>query len=345
MPAGTAAKPVHGFRRKVVESANRIMLDSGNGGFTVLRRLDFASLGLLGWNRVTVGDDGLSMNFSPAPSGQTDRIRASGVGPAPQRAGGAAVANAGFSPATWPTLAVTCLAFESRIAAGPGVAVLHGHIPNLQTALEEAIGRGCSGIISFGIAGGLAPDLAPGAWVVASGVVAAHKRYPTDRDWARRLLRALDCAVHSDIAGVDAPVVEPGDKRRLRDATSSIAVDMESHIAAAAAEAHGLPFAACRVIIDPAHRTLPPAALVNLRPDGTPDILAVLKSVIRQPRQFPGLLRVAADARAAQLALRAGRRRLGPGLSFPGFQTAQAASAAHAPLTDREPAIVLGPAE
>jgi adenosylhomocysteine nucleosidase len=93
-----------------------------------------------------------------------------------------------------------------------------------------------------------------------------------------------------------------------------------SHIAAAAAEAHDLPFAACRVIIDPAHRALPPAALVNLRQDGTPDIAAVLRSVIRQPRQLPALLRVAADARAAQLALRAGRRRLGPGLSFPGFQ-------------------------
>jgi adenosylhomocysteine nucleosidase len=152
--------------------------------------------------------------------------------------------------------------------------------------------------------------------VVASGVVAAHNRC----DWARRLLQALGCAVHADVAGVDAPVVDPVAKRQLRDTTSSIAVDMESHIAAAAAEAHGLSFAACRVIIDPAHRALPPAALVNLRPDGTPDIAAVLRSVIRQPYQLPALLRVAADARAAQLALLAGRRRLGAGFSFPGFQ-------------------------
>jgi adenosylhomocysteine nucleosidase len=198
--------------------------------------------------------------------------------------------------------------------------VLQGHIPNLGTALEEAIARGCSGIISFGIAGGLASDLASGPWVVASGVVAAHKRYPTDREWARRLLQALGTAVHADIAGVDAPVVEPADKRRLHDATSSVAVDMESHIAAEAARAHGLPFAACRVIIDPAHRGLPPAALVNLRLDGTPDVAAVLRSVIRQPGQLPALLRVAADACAAQLALRAGRQRLRAGLAFPGFQ-------------------------
>jgi hopanoid-associated phosphorylase len=290
------------------------------------------------------------MDFSSAPSGRSDRVGEFGLLPAPRRADGSAAptdAGSALRPAEWPTIAVTCLAFESRIASGPGVAVLRGHIPNLRTALEGAIARGASGIISFGIAGGLAPDLAPGAWVVASGVVSARRRYATDGDWARRLLQALGCAIHADIAGVDEPAIEPLDKRRLRDATSSVAVDMESHIAAAAAEAHGLPFAACRVIIDPAHRALPPAALVNLRPDGTPDVAAVLRSVVREPLQLPALLRVAADARAAQLALRAGRHRLGPGLSFPGFQSAPARSAAAVdmPLTDPAPAIVLGPAE
>jgi adenosylhomocysteine nucleosidase len=269
----------------------------------------------------------------------------------PRRAGGSAFAAAGLGagltlkPTAWPTIAVTCLAFESRIAAGPGVTVLHGNIPNLRAALDDVIGRGCSGIISFGIAGGLAPDLAPGAWVVASGVVAAHRRYPTDRDWARRLVHALGSAVHADIAGVDHPVAEPGEKRWLRDATASVAVDMESHVAAAAAEAHGLPFAACRVIIDPAHRSLPPAALIDLRPDGTPDILAILRSVLRQPWQLPELMRVAADARAAQVALREGRHRLGPGLSFPGFHPTLVWPTSEAAAGERQPAIALGPAE
>jgi adenosylhomocysteine nucleosidase len=271
-------------------------------------------------------------------------------GVTPRRAGSAfAAASSGagltLKPTAWPTLAVTCLAFESRIAAGPGVTVLHGNIPNLRAALDDAIGRGCSGIISFGIAGGLAPDLAPGAWVVASGVVAAHRRYTTDRDWARRLVHALGSAVHADIAGVDEPVAEPTGKRWLRNATASVAVDMESHIAAAAAEAHGLPFAACRVIIDPAHRSLPPAALIDLRPDGTPDISAILRSVLRNPFQLPELIRVAADARAARVALREGRRRLGPGLSFPGFHPTLVWPTSEAAAGERAPAIALGPAE
>jgi hypothetical protein len=79
-----------------------------------------------------------------------------------------------------------------------------------------------------------------------------------------------------------------------------------------------VPFAACRVIIDPAERTLPPAALVGMRADGRPDVFAVIRSLCQQPRQVFALMRVVADARAARSALFSGRRRLGANLSFPG---------------------------
>ena len=78
-----------------------------------------------------------------------------------------------------------------------------------------------------------------------------------------------------------------------------------------------MPFAACRVIIDPAERTLPPAALVGMRSDGRADVFAVLRSLCQQPRQLFALMRVVADARAARSALFRGRRRLGADLSFP----------------------------
>ena len=66
-------------------------------------------------------------------------------------------------------VAVTCLALEAGIARGPGVSVLCNQGSGLRAALRAAIDRGASGIISFGIAGGLAPHLAAGDWVVASG--------------------------------------------------------------------------------------------------------------------------------------------------------------------------------
>lgn len=218
-----------------------------------------------------------------------------------------------------PIIAVTCLSFEARVAAGPGIAVLCGTAQRYVDKLEAAVRQGGSGIISIGIAGGLAPDLAPGDWVVASGVLAGSARYATDRAWSRRLIEALPTAVLADISGVDAPVVAKDDKLRLHRDSGTVAVDMESHIAARIAAEHGIPFAACRVIIDPADRTLPPAALVGMRADGKADAWAVARSLLSQPRQLFALMRVVADARAARSALFQGRRKLGDNLSFPYF--------------------------
>jgi len=208
---------------------------------------------------------------------------------------------------------------EARIALGPGVAVICNHASQLVASLEAAAKRGAAGIISFGIAGGLAPDLNAGDWVVGSGVRTEHGHFPTDRGWARALLEALPSAVHAEIVGTDAPVAEPSEKRRLHLRTGAVAVDTESHVAARIAAAHRIPFAACRAVIDPAHSLLPPAAMYGLRHDGTADVFAVLRSVVRQPSQLPALTRTALDARVAAAALRRGRRLMGAGLGFPYF--------------------------
>jgi hopanoid-associated phosphorylase len=208
---------------------------------------------------------------------------------------------------------------EARIALGPGVAVICNHASQLVAALEAAAKRGAAGIISFGIAGGLAPDLNAGDWVVGSGVRTEQGHFPTDRGWARALLEALPSAVHAEIVGADAPIAEPSEKHRLHLRTGAVAVDTESHLAARIAAAHRIPFAACRAVIDPAHSVLPPAAMYGLRHDGTADVFAVLRSVVRQPSQLPALTRTALDARIAATALRRGRRLLGVGLGFPYF--------------------------
>jgi adenosylhomocysteine nucleosidase len=214
-------------------------------------------------------------------------------------------------------IAVTSVSLEARIASGPGVAVICDQAPRLVASLEAAIKRGAVGIISFGIAGGLAPDLAAGDWVVGSGVWAGKVFHPADQRWVRRLLDALPGAVLAEIAGADAPIATASDKRRLRARTGAAAVDMESHIAARIAAAHQLPFAICRTVIDDAHRDLPPAALVGLRDDGTPDVPAVSRSLVRQPGQLPALARIAMDAWVARQALHRGRSLLGAGLGCP----------------------------
>jgi hopanoid-associated phosphorylase len=216
-------------------------------------------------------------------------------------------------------IAVTSLSLEARIALGPGVSVLCDQASRLVASLEAAIEGGALGIISFGIAGGLAPNLAAGDWVIGSGVRSERDHHPVDERWARRLIKVLPGAVYAEIVGVDAPVAHSSDKRRLHEQTRAAAVDMESHIAGRIAAAHKIPFAVCRTVIDAAHTNLPPAALVGLGPGGRPDILAVSRSVLRQPSQLPALVRTAIDAGIARQALRSGRRLLGAGLGCPYF--------------------------
>jgi adenosylhomocysteine nucleosidase len=217
---------------------------------------------------------------------------------------------------SWPVVAVTGLAFEARIAGS--AAVIECGLRN-SAPLRALVARGCRGIISFGVAGGLAPGLPPGQWIVASAIVSNDEHHSVDRLWSECLLKMLPRAKHAAIAGVDATVNDPNDKRALHARTRALGVDMESHVAARVAHDHGLPFAACRVILDPAHRTLPPAARVSLRAQAVPDSRAVLRSVTAEPSQLPGLIRLALDASIAKMALRRGRALLGPSFAFPDF--------------------------
>ncbi|HEY7229925.1 MAG TPA: adenosylhopane nucleosidase [Pseudolabrys sp.] len=215
------------------------------------------------------------------------------------------------------TIAVTCLAREASIARGTGVSVVCSKSAGLAAALTAAIVPGVSGIISFGIAGGLDPALAAGDWVVASAVRSGERSYTTDHRWTQELLRRLPNATLAEIVGTDAMILHPSDKASLYEKTTAVAADMESHIAAEFAAARGIPFASCRVIIDSARRRLPPATALALRSNGSVNVPAVMRSVLEIPGQVPDLLRIAFDAFIAERALRQGRQQLSHGLGSP----------------------------
>lgn len=223
-----------------------------------------------------------------------------------------------------PVVAVTGLALEARIAQGLGVLSISGggSCERTEAGLQAAIADGVRGVISFGTAGGLSPCLAPGDCLVPETVTDGMQNWQTDAAWSEQLVAALPNARRAPLAGVDRPVADVAAKRALHENTGAAAVDMESHIAALIASAHDLPFVALRIIVDPAERGLPPAALAAMRADGGIDIAAVLASLAWQPGQIPQMIRLALDMRAAKRALLRGRRMLGPGLGFPGFGVA-----------------------
>lgn len=215
-------------------------------------------------------------------------------------------------------LAVCGLAAETRVASGPSIRTVAGggDAKALALAIEREIAHGAVGIVSFGVAGALIPALRPGALIVAKAIISANGSWPVDERWSKAIAARLSDAISASIAGHDTIVPNPASKTSLQERTGASAVDMESHIAARIAAAHGLPFVALRAITDPLDRTLPPAALVAMRPGGAIDLPKVLRSIALSPRQLPQLLQIARDTKSALDALGHGRRALGRGLGY-----------------------------
>ena len=196
---------------------------------------------------------------------------------------------------------------EARILAAPGWHVLAGggDAAVLEARLEAMAPRAAA-ILSMGIAGALSPLLRPGDWVVPSTVNGTA----TDTAWQHAIAGALGVIPCGLLLGRDAMVAEAEAKAALHTETGAAAVDMESHIAARVAARHGKPFAVARVISDAAHHTLPPAARLGMRADGSMNLPAVLASLARDLTQLPALIRTGWHAEKAFRALLRGHRRL-----------------------------------
>ena len=195
------------------------------------------------------------------------------------------------------TLIVACgLKREARVIEGDGREVVAvaggGDGARLEVELDALTRTTPAILLSSGLAGALDPALAVGA-IILDG----------DVSLVARLRACLPDAVIGRVRGSDHIVATTAGKQALRFG-GAIAVDMESHIAARVAARQGLPFAALRVISDTAEETLPPAALVGMRPDGGMALSAVLASLVCRPAQLPALMRTGRNAGIAFRVLR-----------------------------------------
>src|SRR5262245_41928567 len=96
-------------------------------------------------------------------------------------------------------IAVTSLAREAVIARGNGVSVVCSQSCRLGAALHGALSPRVCGIISFGVSGGLHPELVAGDWVVASAVRHGIRVFQTDSKWTHELAKRLPGAVLAEI--------------------------------------------------------------------------------------------------------------------------------------------------
>ncbi len=209
---------------------------------------------------------------------------------------------------TLPTtvLCASGLAAEARIARAAGFSTVVGAGNRERTAaLVESAARQAHCLVSFGVAGALAPELRAGDIVISTEVVSADGRWRAEDPFRARVARLTGetGAIAGPVFGASQIIATPSEKRLTWKATGAVAVDLESDIVARIAASAGIPFVVVRTIADTAHRELPPAALIPLADDGTPRLARVLASVLRQPRQVAALIGVARETRTALAAL------------------------------------------
>jgi hopanoid-associated phosphorylase len=175
----------------------------------------------------------------------------------------------------------------------------------LLTTLDPTSVRG---VISFGVAGGLDPSLKTGDVVVATEVMAGDARWLAGLSLTEAQIASIALGrrrvVRGLLAGVEEVVAASASKAALHSETGAAAVDMESHIAAAYAAEAGIPFAALRVISDPAHRALPVVARKAIKPNGDLDLVQIMGSVVRNPRSLRALVSTGIDFNRALRSLR-----------------------------------------
>ena len=197
---------------------------------------------------------------------------------------------------------VTGLTAEARWLRNAGFMVqVGGGTPmGAERATEALVRQGAQGLISFGLAGGIQPDLSAGSILVPPAVTEGAEIYPVDY----RLMAFLGGGGGGKPLYAGKRVAASvHDKGLIYRRHGPAAIDLESGAVARVAQKHGLPFAVLRAVADPADFGLPPAALVGLREDGTVNLPAIFLSLLRDPLQLPQLLDLARHAKTARAAL------------------------------------------
>ena len=166
---------------------------------------------------------------------------------------------------------------------------------------------GARALMSFGICGGLVPEVKVGDLILADSV--HHHRgthWPTDESWRRAVQSALAADARSRtrvhlgrLAGSPVIVHQPDAKRALAEKAKAIAVDMESHAVAEVADALQLPLLVVRTCSDSVQRAFPMAALEAVSLDGSFRVLPVTKALAKKPWLIPPLVRLALETRQA----------------------------------------------
>ena len=192
------------------------------------------------------------------------------------------------------------------LADGTLIAVSGIGYASALNASQRLIDAGATALVSWGMAGGLDPDLAPGDLCLPSEILAADgTRFVTAQHWRETLgarLAAHRNVVSGSLLTSIRAIESVAAKQAARVKTGAVAVDMESSAVAQAAQAHGLPFIAVRVIVDTAGDAVPRAVAQASRA-GQVQTGRLLLGLLRSPAEIAPLARLVRRYRVAMRSL------------------------------------------
>lgn len=171
----------------------------------------------------------------------------------------------------------------------------------------------CRALVSLGYAGGLDPGLQPGDLVVGSAYLhgartAAAGDAPAGQ--AAALLRQAGLAVtEGAVLTVDEPLLTGRAKRRARQGSGALVVDMEGRWIADAAASRGVPLIGIRAVLDEAHFSLPPFVATIIADGGRRERTHAIRA-LSHPAAARSFLPLALRSRRASHALQAAAQSL-----------------------------------
>lgn len=168
-----------------------------------------------------------------------------------------------------------------------------------KAALNRLIAAHVTSIVSFGFAAGLDPLIKAGTILLPNVIHVEGKDYVADPALRLKLGAEKSRIKVGALLHSDEIITASVEKQKLFEQTGCVALDMESGIVAQYCEDHQIPFAVLRVVCDSAARDLPPLACLALSRDGNLNTPKMMKSLISNPTQITGLIKLGLDAGVA----------------------------------------------
>ncbi|MCK5899067.1 MAG: phosphorylase [Methylococcales bacterium] len=178
---------------------------------------------------------------------------------------------------------------------------------NAITAANKLISKGVKGLISWGCAGALAPNLASGTLLFPETIITATgETLNVSENWLTHVKKNLPIVHRSVILVESLSLIEsPEEKQQLHEKNQAVAVDMESAAIVQAAQTAGIYSLVIRTISDSVDIQLPSIISKSMNAEGEVQQDKLLRLLLTHPQQLPALIKVGFHFQAAKNKLKA----------------------------------------